>query len=75
MSLHWDLSDDFLIVELGDVFGEGGYRPEVAASSCSVKGRYCQRDLVWRGTLIDLSQYAVSRISSAQCRLGKVFQD
>ena len=33
MSLNWDLSDDFLIVGPGDVFGEGGRRGEVAASS------------------------------------------
>ena len=33
MSLDWDLSDDFLIVGPGDVFGEGGRRDEVAASS------------------------------------------
>ena len=48
MSLNWDLSDDFLIVGLGDVFGEGGHRHEVATFSCSVEGRYCQHDLVWR---------------------------
>lgn len=33
MSLDWDLSDGFLIVGPGDVFGEGGRRGEVAASS------------------------------------------
>ena len=33
MSLNWDLSNDFLIVGPGDVFGEGGCRGEVAASS------------------------------------------
>lgn len=33
MSLDWDLSDGFLIVGPGNVFGAGGRRGEVAASS------------------------------------------
>ena len=53
MSLNWDLSDDFLIVGPGDVFGEGGRRGEVAASSLLSRVD-TGNILYWRGKIFYL---------------------